>query len=178
MERDLLLRKVATALANDLSVPLGDLAARAGVGRTTLHRAFPTREILQRDVARFAVAEVARIYDRIGLDDDPVEAVLEKMGDEVLDLAVAFTLLWAEPPITALADLHAEAETQDERFARFAARGQAEGSFRKDVPDGWIGYSIGAQALALFYAVRSGFVGGRAVKRLFVTTVMGGVGVR
>ncbi len=172
------MRNAAAVLANDLSVSLSDLAARIGVGRTTLHRSFPTREVLLHEVARFAVAEVSRIYDRIGLDEDPIEDVLKKMGDHVLDLAVAYALLWAEPPITELTDLRAEAEAQDERFLRFAARGQSQGQFRSDVPDGWIGYSLGAQALALFYAVRSGFVGERMVQRLFVTTALDGLAAR
>lgn len=113
--------------------------------------------------------------DTCGFDDLAAPDVLDRLSREVLPLAVAYALIYAEPPITDLTDLQAEAALQDNRFERFAARGQSEGHFRSDVPSRWIVYSIGSQALAVWFAVRAGFIAPRDVERLFLTTVLGGL---
>lgn len=172
---DQLLPAVASALADNLGASLQEIADAAGVGRTTLHRHFPTRQLLTDAVAQHALRECERVMDACGFDDLAVPDVLDRLSREVLSLAVAYALIYAEPPITNLTDLQAEAAVQDNRFECFAARGQAEGHFRTDVPSRWIVYSIGSQAMAVGFAVRAGFIATRDVERLFLTTVLGGL---
>jgi AcrR family transcriptional regulator len=173
-----LLRKAAGALTNDLSASMGDIAARIGVGRSTLHRSFSSRDVLMAEVARFAMQEIERIYDLARLDEGPVLDVLKAMGDEVLNLATAYALLWADPPISDYAGMDGEWDAQRERMSAFTARGQADGSFRVDVPAIWVGFSIASHAWALGIAVRAGYLGERAVGDLFITTVLDGLGGR
>lgn len=178
MNRETLLRRAMIALVNDRSASLADVAAQVGVSRTTLHRRFATREVLLTEVARFALDEVDRIYDAMGVDDEPVIRAVETMGEMVLDIGAAYTLLWAQPFIVDRAEFHLRREAQDERFERFAARGQADRIFRTDMPAGWVGMSIAFQASALSIGVRIGYIRERGVQRLFVRTALGGVGAQ
>lgn len=58
------------------SLSLGELAKRIGIGRTTLHRLFPTRGDLLAAVAHDALDHLATVYAEVGLDgDDPLAAV-------------------------------------------------------------------------------------------------------
>lgn len=178
MDQDDLLRKTAVALSNDLSASMGDIAARVGISRTTLHRRFSSRADLTEAAVEFALAESRRIYDAAGIDERPVADALDALADSVLDLAVAYRLLWAEPPIAEIAGLKAEWEADDERLRRFAARGQAEGVFRADVPAMLVAYSIGSHAFSLLFAVDQGYIGVRAVKSLFLAALLDGLGPR
>jgi AcrR family transcriptional regulator len=166
------------ALSNDLSASMGDVAARIGISRTTLHRRFSSRAELTAAVVEFALAESRRIYDEAGIDDRPIAEALDALADNVLDLAVAYRLLWAEPPIAEVAGLKEEWEADDARLQRFAQRGQAEGVFRADVPAVLVGYSIGSHAFSLLFAVDQGYIGVRAVKQLFLAALLEGLGDR
>lgn len=173
---DRLLPAVSTALADNLGASLQEIADAAGVGRTTLHRHFPTRQALMGAVAEHALTEYARVMDDCEFDEATAPEVLERLSKEVMALAVAYALLYAEPPITDnVAALHGAVTAHDDRFERFVARGQADGYFRTDVPSRWIVYSIGSQALAIWYAVRSGVIATRDTERLFLTSVADGL---
>lgn len=172
---DQLLEAVATALAGNLGASMQELADEAGVGRTTLHRRFPSRQALTDAVARHALDEADRIMTACGMDDRPVAEVLDRLAAEVLPLALTYALLWAEPPITERTPLEAEVDLLDDRFERFAARAQADGNLRPDVPARWVVYSLGSQALAVWWAVRAGFVGPREAERLFADTALDGL---
>jgi AcrR family transcriptional regulator len=174
---DALLRGVAGVLAGNPGASMTEIAAAAGTSRATLHRRFPTREDLTVAVAHHALDECDRIFDAAGMDDDrPAAEVLEALSREALALAVAYELLWVVPPITDHTDMEAEAALRDDRFERFAARAQAAGQLRADVPARWVVYSVGSQAVALRYAVIAGFVGAREAERLFRTTILDGLG--
>ncbi|HWI21046.1 MAG TPA: TetR/AcrR family transcriptional regulator [Baekduia sp.] len=175
MDRNELTSKAAAALANDISASMGDIAAKIGVSRTTLHRNFSSSAELKGEVARFAVQETRRIFDEAGIDDRPARDALESIGDEVLALATAQHLLWADPPIANVAGLLEQAIAEGERLVRFAARGQQEGVFRVDVPAAVLSFSICSQAFAMLYAVSAGYVGERAVKELFLAICYGGL---
>lgn len=172
---DQLLTAVATALAGNLGASMQEIADEAGIGRTTLHRRFPSRQTLTDAVARHALDEADRIMSACGMDDRPAPEVLDRLAAEVLPLALTYALLWAEPPITERTPLEAEVEQLDDRFERFAARGQVDGHLRPDVPARWIVYSLGSQALAVWWAVRAGFVGVREAERLFADTALDGL---
>lgn len=170
-----LLDAIAGALAHNLGASMQEIADSAGVSRTTLHRTFANRQALTEALAEHALAESNRVFDEAGIDDRPVAEAFEHLSASVIPLAVAYCLLWAEPPISQTPALAEAVEVQDDRFERFFARGQAEGYFRADLAPRWLVYSIGSQAMAAWFAVRAGFVGAREAPRLFRSTVLSGV---
>ncbi|WP_210495425.1 TetR family transcriptional regulator [Patulibacter sp. SYSU D01012] len=175
---DLVLEAIAAELSRRPAASMQELAAAAGIGRTTLHRRFATRFDLVRAVAAHALGEADRIFDAVGLDDAPPAAALDRLADEVMGLALAYALLFADATLEADAGLAAEVERQDARLERFVARAQRDGVLRADLPARWIVFSLGAQASALWWAVRDEHLGRRQAPALFRTTVLDGLAAR
>ncbi|MBS1676692.1 MAG: TetR/AcrR family transcriptional regulator [Actinobacteria bacterium] len=166
---------VAGALAREPGSSMQEIAAAAGVSRTTLHRAFGDRATLVERVSEHVLAECSRLFDEAGIDEAPVMAAFDRLIEMPLPLAKAYALLLAEPGAYRIARLVEEIRTQDDRFERFFARGQADGIFRPELPPRWLVYSFGAQLTALWWAVDDGFVGTRDATRLLRATVLTGI---
>lgn len=173
-----LLDAIAGALANNLSASMQEIADSAGISRTTLHRAYANRQALTEAVAQHALTECDRVFDEAGIDDRPALEAFDLLSASVVPLAIAYCLLWAEPPISQTPELAQAVELQDDRFERYFARGQAEGCFRADLAPRWLVYSVGSQAMAAWFAIRAGFVGVREAPRLFRSTVLTGVAAK
>lgn len=169
---------VARVLAREPGSSMQEIATAAGVSRTTLHRAFGDREALVERVSAHVLADCARVFDEAGIDDAPVLEAFERLLDSALPLAKAYALLFAEPHVYRVSTLVEEIRTQDERFERYFARGQAAGAFRPDLPPRWLVYSVGSQLTALWWAIDDGFVGTREAPRLIRATVLGGIATR
>lgn len=169
---------VARVLAREPGSSMQEIATAAGVSRTTLHRAFGDRETLVERVSEHVLADCARLFDAAGIDDAPVLEAFDRLLDATLTLAKAYALLFAEPHVYRITRLVEEIRTQDERFERYFARGQAAGAFRPDLPARWLVYSVGSQLTAVWWATDDGFVGTRDASRLIRATVLGGIATR
>ncbi len=170
-----LIDQLASALAREPGASMQEIATAAGVGRTTLHRAFGSRDALIEQVGRHVLAECARLFDEAGIDDAPPAEALERMLDATLPLARVHALLLSEPAVYRATALTADIERQDERLERFFARGQRAGVFRPDLPPRWLAYSIGSQLTAAWWAVHDGYVGARDAQRLLRATIVEGL---
>lgn len=170
-----LLDTVAGVLAREPGSSMQEIATAAGVSRTTLHRAFGDRAKLVERVSEHVLADCARLFDEAGIDDTPVLEAFDRLIETPLPLGKAYALLLAEPGAYRITRLVAEIRTQEERFERYFARGQAAGAFRPDLPPRWLVYSVGSQLTALWWAVDDGFVGTRDAPRLIRATVLAGI---
>jgi AcrR family transcriptional regulator len=103
--RDVVLRAAAALLATDSGASLAEIAAAAGVGRTTVHRIFPTRADLLTALAMQAVARLQTALDAARLEDDPAPQVLARVVEEVLPLADELSFLDAGPEVWDLPQL-------------------------------------------------------------------------
>lgn len=173
--RSQLYETVAGTLARKPGSSMQEIAAAAGISRTTLHRAFGGREALVERVSERVLAECARLFDEAGIDDAPVLLAFDRLIESPLQLGKAYALLLAEPGVYRIAGLVAEITAQEERFERYFARGQDAGVFRRDLPPRWLVYSVGSQLTALWWAVDDGFVGRREAARLIRVTVLAGI---
>jgi AcrR family transcriptional regulator len=134
--RDRLLEAAAAAFAADgLSVPLDEIARRAGVGPGTLYRHFPTKEALFEAVLHDRLQRLAD--DARGLRDapDPGAALLgfigRLVGEAALKRARADALAGSGTgPDTALAGL--AARLRDE-LGHLLSRAQRGGAIRADL---------------------------------------------
>ncbi len=124
---------------------MSDVAGAAGVGRVTLYAHFPSREALLGAAIDRAAADVMERIDAARIDEGPAREALGRMiraGWSTLDW------FWG---------LHVAAHGQSPTFIRehsasflvrvddLIARGQAEASFRTDLPRKWL--------VAAFYAL-------------------------
>jgi TetR/AcrR family transcriptional regulator, mexCD-oprJ operon repressor len=125
--------------AADPDVSMTAIARAAGVGRVTLYTHFPSREALLEAVLAHALAQA-----NASLDDEPLDqgsardalAELIRSSWQLLDhhrrlMAAALHLLGPAP-------LRQHHDLAMARVERLITRGQDEGTFRTDLPRGWL----------------------------------------
>ncbi len=99
----------------DSSASLGDIAGRAGVSRTTLHRYFPDRADLLQELARHVGQLVQEAVERARPDSGhPLEA-LRRLAEEHYDLGPILLHLYEVPAVAEDTDVWSwsEAGTPD-----------------------------------------------------------------
>ena len=84
-------------LSKDSGASLAEVATVAGVGRTTLHRYFPTREALVRALVGDALDHVAQAITDAKPQEGPVPEALQRIADSVIPQGPSLRFLYAEP---------------------------------------------------------------------------------
>jgi AcrR family transcriptional regulator len=164
------------ALASDPEASMAASARRAGVVRATIYMHFPTREALLEAVTHRAIAEVAAVIEAAEPHrGDPAEALARVV-------AASWRTLGRHHALVAInTQRHGHAELRERHSSVLATleplieRGQADGTFRSDVPAVW----HLSMLMALMHAT-SGEVGAGRVKEAdagpaLVATILGAV---
>jgi AcrR family transcriptional regulator len=167
------------ALASDPEASMAEIARRAGVVRATIYVHFPTREALLEAVTHRAIAEVAEVIQAAEPHHgDPAEA-LERV------IAASWRRLGRYHALVAInTQQHGDAELRQRHSSVLATleplieRGQADGTFRADVPAAW----HLSMLIALMHAA-SGELGAARVndadaEPALVATILGAVSAR
>ena len=125
------------ALASDPEASMAEIARRAGVVRATIYVHFPTREALLDAVTHRAIAEVAHVIETAEPHrGDPAEALARVV-------ATSWQTLGRYHALVAINTQHGHAELRQRHSSVLAIlqplieRGQADGTFRADVPAAW-----------------------------------------
>jgi AcrR family transcriptional regulator len=126
------------ALAGDPEASMAQIARQAGVVRATIYVHFPTREALLEAVTHRAIAEVAQVIDAAQPDQGAPAEALARVVTETWRTLGRFHALVAvntqQHGTEALRDRHASVL---DKLHPLIERGQADGSFRSDVPPAW-----------------------------------------
>lgn len=132
---DAALERVATG--QDLN--MAAIARSAGVSRVTLYSHFPTRESLLAAAADRALAETDRTLADLALDEDPAATALSRL------LRTSWPILERHRNLYAVASaalpsgqMRALHDRVFGRVEKLVSRGQAEGTFRTDLPLDWL----------------------------------------
>jgi len=173
--RETVLRAAATLLATDSGASLAEIAAAAGVGRTTVHRAFPTRADLLTALALDAVAHLQEALDSARLDDGEVPDVLERVIDAVLPLADQLHFLDVGPEVWDLPQLQDAWWSLTTSLDALVERGQREGSVRPDVPAEVIVEAFTGMLWSVWQGVHDGRVAPATASRHVVTLALGAI---
>lgn len=135
--RDAIIQSAFTVLGKNPSATLADVAARAGVGRATLHRHFASRDALLRELTLLASQQMDRAVDEACVPaqsySEAVRLALQALiplGDKRWFLT---SDLFAEDP-----ELQAEFARQSGEMAELIDAAKCEGLFDKAVPTSWI----------------------------------------
>ena len=134
--RDRLLQVARQAFAREgLSVPLDEIARRAGVGPGTLYRHFPTKEALFEAVVHERLRILVDRARSLNSSDDPGAALFTVIGSVVADAAekadIVDALAGAGVEVrTAVASTAADLRRE---IGRLLARAQDSGAVRDDI---------------------------------------------
>src|SRR6516225_3950846 len=148
------------------------VAVQAGVSRVTVYAHFPTWEALLEAAVERAVRRTKAALQSVHPDDGPAVEALDRM------IAAAWQhLARYEAMAAAVAELLSpEAVTRTHQAAHhtvgaLAERGRADGSFRTDLPAGWLVTASIALVHACSDAVRAGQVREHDAVRILTTSV-------
>lgn len=170
-----LLDAATTVLTKDGSASLAEVAAAAGVGRTTLHRYFPTREGLIRALVEDALDRVEEAITAAEPDRGPVLEALQRVTDTVVPLGPSLAFLHAEPDVYHARDLIRRWYEALEPIARAVERGQADGSLRADLPVKWVVDAYAGAILTAWDTADEGRIWLQDAPRLITSTVFHGI---
>jgi AcrR family transcriptional regulator len=165
------------ALASDPDASMAEIARRAGVVRATIYVHFPTREALIDAVTRHAMAEVGAA----------IEAAEPERGDAAEALARVVSGSWRtlgryHALVAINTQQHGHAELRHRHSSVLATleplieRGQADGTFRADVPAAWHLSMLMALMHAASGELRSRQVTEADAGPALVATILGALG--
>lgn len=159
--RSRILDAASALLARAPRSSLTDVAAAAGVGRTTVHRHFPTRDSLIDALALAAVQRIGVAIEQARIDDGDARGALARLVEALLPLADEFHFASSAEAWADLPELRDGWERLDAEVSRLIDRGKAAGEFRTDVPTPLL-----VDALAgLIWAVGCSVADGRTAPR-------------
>lgn len=94
--RGAILDAAVDVLAADPSASLAEVARRAGLGRATLYRHFPSREALRDAIRAEALERAGVALAEAGLDDLPPREGVRRAAEVLVPLGMRFRVLLAE----------------------------------------------------------------------------------
>jgi TetR/AcrR family transcriptional repressor of lfrA len=154
--RRALLDAAAELLSKDTRASLGEVATAAGVGRTTLHRYFATREDLVLALGDEAVDCVAEAIDEGRPADDDAPAALRRVVAALVELGPWVRFLNADPVVYDSPELNRRWYEAFEPVADTLRRGQRDGTVRADLPVTWLVDLLGGAVITAWDSVHAG----------------------
>jgi AcrR family transcriptional regulator len=174
-----ILEAAVDALGEDPEASMAEIARRAGVVRATIYVHYPTREALLEAVTHRAIAEVTHVIDAAQPDQGaPAEALARVVAASWRTLGRYHALVAVNTHQHGHEELRRRHSSVLGRLQPLIERGQADGSFRADVPVAW----HLSMLMALMHAA-SGELGARRVEEAdagpaLVATILGAVSSR
>ena len=171
-----LLDTAAGLLCKHSGASLADVADAAGVGRTTLHRYFPTRHDLLYALADDALLRVeAAVADAHPDADEPIAVVLTRVATAVLPLATELRFLDIGADVWDLPEMVERWYDLSRPVEDLVRRAKANGELRLDLPTAWVVDLF----VGTIWSASSGIDDGRIARRdaieLVVESVLHGV---
>lgn len=175
--RETVLRAAATLLATDSGASLAEIAAAAGVGRTTVHRVFPTRADLLSALALRAVELLSSAITDARPEEGTAPEALERVIEAVLPHADELRFLDAGPEVWDLPQLQDAWWSITVSLDALVERGQREGTLRPDVPAEVVVEAFTGMLWGVWQGVHDGRVAPATASRHVVTLVLAAVTV-
>jgi AcrR family transcriptional regulator len=176
-----LLDRVTEAFVARPGASLGELAAAAGIGRTTLHQAIGGRRGVVVAVANHAVdrcAAALRVAVEEAPDPDPV-AVLRRIVVGLLDHGALLAFFFRQPAIDEDdALLQRQSDELDEPVVRQVRAAREAGALRTDSPEWWAASAVYALVYVAWEGVQRGWLARRDAPELVLRTLLHGEGGR
>jgi AcrR family transcriptional regulator len=162
-------------LVADPSASLAEVAEAAGIGRTTLHKHYATRDDLVRAVGHRAVdlwEQAVTSADRSEADDGGLRAFIEAM----VPIGPHMAFLWRNPSFDHVEDITVRWLGVEQRALSVLKRAQARGVLRANVADFWLLQTFYSLVYVAAQSVHSGHLARLEAPDLVVDTLVRGLG--
>jgi AcrR family transcriptional regulator len=139
-----LLDVAAEVLVGDPAASLAEVATAAGIGRTTLHKHYATREDLLRAVGHRVIDLWEQAADGVDGSDDP-DGGLGALAAAMIPIGPQLAFLWRTPIFDHDSELEKRWIGVEQRVKAVLRRARELGVVSAGVPDWWL--------LQMFYSV-------------------------
>lgn len=171
-----ILRAAATTLARDPGASMQEIAAEAGVGRATVHRYFPKREDLVRELALSCNAQIDEVIEPIRGQGLSAAEVLRRVLEAVVPLGDQFRVLGFDHGPIHDPDVRHGYERHIEQLGNLVDGLKSEGVIGPEVPRAWVVSTIEALIYAAWSSASDGYIAHRDAAGLVYRTVIDGLG--
>lgn len=175
LTRQNILNSAGAVLARNPGASVADIAAKAGVGRATLYRLFPTRDDLVRTLALDSLRQIDEATQAVAYDSLTAEQALAHIVEIIVPLGDRFHFLANEPAVLNDPEFKAESERQRNELAELVEAMKAEGSLDRAVSTAWAVATIEALIYAAWSSVDEGSVARRDAAALAFRTMVRGL---
>ncbi|MEO1191845.1 MAG: TetR/AcrR family transcriptional regulator [Pseudomonadota bacterium] len=171
-----LLNAAGAVLARNPGAAMAEIAEKAGVGRATLYRHFPTREDLIRALVLESLRQIDEATQDIAIDRLSAEQALAEIVQCIVPLGDRFRFLANEATVLNDPEIKATYSRQLDELGALVEAMKAEGSLDRAVPTAWVVAAIDALIYAAWNSVDDGAVARRDAAALAFRTVIRGLG--
>jgi AcrR family transcriptional regulator len=173
--RPSLLDVAAEVLVTDPAASLAEVAAAAGIGRTTLHKHYATRDDLLCAVGHRAIELWEQAITGMGGGDDP-DGGLGALIAAMIPIGPQLAFLWRTPIFDHVSELEKRWLAVEERAMAVLRRAQDLGVLGADVPQWWLGQMLYSVVYVAAESVRSGKLAPLDAPGLALGTYLRGLG--
>lgn len=168
---------LATAIGARPNATMAELAGAAGMSRATLHRRFPSRELLLAAVAQEAAAAARRALAEARPADGSATQACTRIVAALVPLGGRFAFLLREGAwLDELPDVAAAIAELEGAVADTVARGRHAGEFRIDLPASYQARLVQAAVFTAWEAVAAGELGSAEAPAAAISVLMAGIG--
>ncbi len=173
-----LLETATRVLVTSPAASLADVAAAAGVSRTTLHARYPTRQALLVALAHEAMDLVEAAYGEARLDEGDVPGALRRVIELTVPLGPRLEFLLRERSLDDVPEVTARTIALDAPLLDLVERGRQRGELRTDLPSWWLVASLTGTVYTAWEAIADGRLAPRDAPGLVLTSVLHGAAPR
>jgi AcrR family transcriptional regulator len=170
-----LLDAAVEVLVADPSASLSDVALAAGIGRTTLHKHYATRDDLLRAVGHRAIGRWEQVVASAESSTDP-DGGLRGLAEAMISVGPYLAFLWRSPGFDHAEDIIARRREVAPRVLAVLKRAQARGLLRTDVEDFWLLRTFYSVVYVAADSIDDGNLAPLAAPALIVDTLTRGLG--
>ncbi|MFJ8623108.1 TetR/AcrR family transcriptional regulator [Kitasatospora sp. NPDC093550] len=155
-DRDTVLEAAVGVLSRRPTAHLDEIARAAGISRATLHRLFPGREALIREVGLLGLRRFAAALDTAGVEEGDAEAALRRLVHASVPDAMLCAFLAGENQLYEHDDINDLWELQIARLHALFLRGQQQGAFRIELSAAWLSEAFFDLVAGVGWAIQDG----------------------
>jgi AcrR family transcriptional regulator len=165
----------AEVLVADPAASLAEMAEAAGIGRTTLHKQYATRDDLLRAVGHRAIDLWEQAADQVDGGDDP-DGGLGALAAAMIPIGPQLAFLWRTPLFDHDSDLEERWLAVEERVRAVLRRARDRGVLSAGVPDWWLLQTLYSVTYVAAESVKSGKLAPLDAPGLALGTYLRGLG--